>query len=98
PERFAAVAGAHAAAAVGRATGVPVWLVVGAGRVLPAALWGALEAQVQRSATAPWRRGVDLVPLASCDRIVGPDGCRPPGSSGTAGAFPVAPELLRPPG
>lgn len=98
PERFAAPAGAHAAAAVGRAAGVPVWLVVGAGRGLPAALWGALEAQVQRSAAPPWRRGVELVPLALCDRVVGPDGSRPPGGSGTDGSCPVAPELLRLPG
>ena len=89
PERFLAVAGSHAAAAVGHATEVPVWLVTGVGRLLPTPLWEALEARLDRSAAPPWHRGHDVVPRHLCDRGIGP--------VGHDDVCPVAPELLKPP-
>ena len=94
PDRFAAVAGSLAAAAVGQASGVPVWLVAGVGRVLPGALWGALAARLGRSAAPPWHRATEVVPLACCDLVVGPDGPDPAGEGPRTGC-PVAPELLK---
>lgn len=94
PERFAGVAGSHAAAALGRAAGVPVWLVAGVGRVLPAALWTALEARLERSSAPPWHRGTEVVPLALVDCVVGPAGPCAPGAAPADGC-PVAPELLK---
>ena len=44
PDGFVAVAGSRAAAAVARTAGVPVWVVAGVGRALPAPLWSALVA------------------------------------------------------
>lgn len=93
PERFTAVTGSYAAAAVGRATGTPVWVVAGVGRVLPERLWASLETRLQRPAAPAWGRADELVPLALCDAVVGPEGrvshadLAPPGC-------PVAPELL----
>ena len=95
PERFAGVAGSLAAAAVGRTAGVPVWLVAGVGRALPAALWTALEARLERSSAPPWHRGTEVVPLALVDRVIGPAGPRPPDAAGPADGCPVAPELLK---
>ena len=95
PERFVAVPGSHAAAAVGRAAGVPVWLVVGVGRALPERLWLALEAALARSAAPAWHRGAEVVPLSLCDRVVAAGGASP-GGAPPAPDCPVAPELLRP--
>lgn len=97
PERFVAVAGSHAAAAVARAAGVPVWLVAGVGRTLPERLWAALEAGLDRSAAPAWHRTDEVVPLALCDVVVGPAGARPADEVPTDEDCPVAPELLRPP-
>ncbi|MGQ0521047.1 MAG: hypothetical protein ACT4PX_07855 [Actinomycetota bacterium] len=96
PERFAAVPGSHAAAAVARAGGVPVWLVAGVGRVLPGPLWDALEHGLARSGAPPWLRSDELAPLALCDVVVGPGGPAPAAEAAEA-TCPVAPELLRRP-
>src|SRR5579875_972562 len=42
PSGLLACPGSHAAAAVARQSGIPVWAVAGVGRVLPARLWEAL--------------------------------------------------------
>lgn len=69
--------GSWAAAAVARAAEVPVWVVAGAGRLVPAALWPALTGRIQGAATAPWALDHDLLPLALVDRLVGPTGPEP---------------------
>lgn len=96
PDRFAAVPGSHAAAAVARAGGIAVWLVAGVGRVLPGPLWDALEHGLARSGARPWFRSEELVPLALCDVVVGPEGPAPAAEARHA-TCPVAPELLRRP-
>lgn len=96
PDRFAAVPGSHAAAAVARAAGVAVWLVAGVGRALPGPLWYALEHGLARSPAPPWSRSCELVPLALCDVVAGPGGPAP-AAAAVEPVCPVAPELLRPP-
>ncbi len=87
--------GGRAAAAVARAAGRAVWLVVPMGRLLPAALFEACTAAVL-DAEEPWEAERDLVPLALVDRVVGPDGPVPPAEGVARPTCPVAPELLRP--
>lgn len=74
PTCVVAEPGSWAAAAVARAAGVPVWVTVGAGRVVPSGLWGALEARLTRGAAAPWDRPVEFLPLDLVDRLVGEKG------------------------
>lgn len=95
PDGLVAVSGSYAAAAVGRAAEVPVWVVAGAGRVLPGPLWASLTSRHARAAgPGPGR----VVPLALCDVMVGPDGRAPAAEAAARPGCPVAPELLRPVG
>lgn len=96
PARFAAAPGSHAAAAVAGATGVPVWLVAGVGRAVPDRLWASLEARLEGSSAPAWVRADELVPLALCDAVVGPDGLRSATDGPPPVDCPVAPELLKP--
>lgn len=95
PERFVAPTGSHAAAAVGRAAGVPVWLVAGVGRALPERVWRALETALERSSAPAWHRDVEVVPLSLCDVVVAPGGARAGDAAPAPDGCPVAPELLR---
>ncbi len=97
PGSFVAAPGSRAAAAVARAAGIPVWLVAGVGRALPARMWHAVEASLARNALAVWERSEEVVPLGLCDQIVGPSGLRAPSDDDPQTACPVAPELLRSP-
>lgn len=74
PRDVLATPGSWAAAAVGRAAEVPVWLVGGRGRGIPRGLWPALTSRLAGAATAPWERGHDLVPLELVDQVAGPSG------------------------
>lgn len=67
-------AGSWAAAAVARTSERPVWLVGGRGRSIPRGLWPALLGRLGGAATAPWDRGVDLLPLELVDQVAGPAG------------------------
>ena len=93
PDAFLAVAGSRAAAAVARHAGIPVWLVVAAGRALPGPLWDALLSRVA-GGTGALEADAEVVPLDLVDVVVGPSG----GATGTDLASredcPVAPELL----
>jgi hypothetical protein len=93
-----AAAGSHAAAAVAAAAGVPVTLVAGVGRVLPAAMWDAVLRRVDDDATEPWDRGVELVPAGLISSVVGPGGVDRGDLGLSRSSCPVAPELLRPAG
>lgn len=92
PDAFLALPGTRAAAAVARHAGVPVWLVVGAGRALPGALWDALLAGV--AGERPWDAGEELVPLDLVDVVVGPEGAATGTELALRADCPVAPELL----
>jgi hypothetical protein len=70
PDRFLAVSGSRAAAAVARADAVPVWLVGGVGRLLPGRMWEGLERRAV-SDDDPWDADDEMVPLSLVDRIAG---------------------------
>jgi hypothetical protein len=74
PTGFVAPTGSRAAAAVARQAGIPVWLVVGAGRALPSRFWDAAIADL--GGDEPWEAAEEQVPLDLVDRAVGPDGGR----------------------
>lgn len=89
---FFAVPGSLAAAAVGRATGVPVWLVAGEGRVLPDGVFQSmrrLQPEVQ-----PWGAADELVSLDLVDVVVRPQGVSDVATALAVPDCPAAPELL----
>ena len=94
PSGFVAASGSRAAAAVARHEGVPVWVVAGVGRVLPARLWDALVARLD-AAPEPWLEDDELVPLDLADRVAGPTGLTSPDEAVRRADCPVVPELLR---
>lgn len=91
---FIAAAGSHAAAAVARSAGVPVWAVVGVGRVLPQRVWDALTGRLDLR-DEPWELDEEIVPIDLVDRIVGPAGFDAPESLSSWIDCPIAPELFK---
>lgn len=94
PTGFIAVSGSYAAAAVARQAEVPVWVVVGAGRLLPPRMWEALVSRRSLRSTDPWDLDEELVPLELVDRICGPGGLEAPDDALRRTNCPVAPELF----
>lgn len=94
PDAFVAQAGSRAAAAVARHEEVPVWVVAGVGRALPAPLWAAL---LERLAAAgePWEAAEELVGLELVDQVVGPEGPVAPDQASRRATCPAVPELTR---
>jgi len=85
--------GSLAAAAVARHMGVPVWLVAGVGRCLPARMF---EPMADRSISdQPWDDEVELVPLDLIDTAIGPAGPQPVPEARLRVDCPIAPELFR---
>ncbi|MGH9065111.1 MAG: hypothetical protein ACRD0L_14285 [Acidimicrobiales bacterium] len=93
-----AVAGSWAAAAVARSAGVPMWLVAGVGRVLPARLWEAMARRLDDDPDEPWDRAWEVLPLDLVDQVVGPAGPESADDALRRADCPVVPELLRPMG
>lgn len=93
PDAFLGVAGSRAAAAVGTEAGKPVWLVGGVGRLLPAALWGALSEHLPDD--DPWDADDELVPTRLVTAVAGPTGVSDLAGAQAGADCPVAPELLR---
>ncbi len=93
PKEFLAVSGSLAAAAVGRACGVPVWLVAGVGRLLPQRMWEPARARIL--VDDPWDDDDEVVPLHLVDRIVGPTGPLEVPAALRRTDCPVAPELFK---
>jgi hypothetical protein len=93
PEDFLAVSGSRAAASVARAAGIPVWLVAGVGRLLPARMWDGLRGRVEPD--DPWDADDEFVPLDLVDRIVGPSGPESVADALRRTDCPVAPELFK---
>jgi hypothetical protein len=93
---FVAVSGSKAAAAVAQHAGVPVWMVVGRGRRLPAELFGALLSRVEAEhAREPWLSPDEVVPASLVDCVTGPAGPVEPTVALATADCPVAAELLR---
>ena len=87
-------AGSRAAAAVARQAHVPVWLVVGVGRLMPARMWDALLGRWSSSVDA-FDAAEEELALDLVDRIAGPDGPVEVAEGLRATDCPVAPELFR---
>ncbi len=86
PDGFVAAMGSGAAAAAAWVAQVPVWLVAGRGRALPARMWQSVLERIDGDGQDPWDRSFEVVPRELVAKIVGiadPD-------------CPIAPELLRP--
>lgn len=94
PDGFVAPAGSRSAAAVARHAGLDVWVVAGAGRVLPARLWEALSARVEAMGD-PWELAEEIVPLDLATHVAGPAGVSPAAEAPKRADCPIAPELLR---
>ena len=92
PSEALAASGSRAAAATAREAGIPVWLVGGVGRHLPARMWEGVLGRVDRG--EPWDREHELVPLRLVDRLVTPRGLRTPEEASRAVDCPIAPELF----
>ena len=92
PDAFVAATGSLGAATVARGAGVPVWLVAGADRALPARLWEGLLARWGDD--APWDRPEEVVPLSLVDRVIGPAGGADTDVVAGRADCPAAPELL----
>ncbi|MFZ6005195.1 MAG: hypothetical protein ACOYXM_14815 [Actinomycetota bacterium] len=91
---FVAVSGSLAAAAVARHAGVPVWVVAGAGRLMPPRMWDALASRLVARSAEPWELDEEIVPLDLVDRVCGPAGLEAPEVALRRIDCPVAPELF----
>ncbi|MDQ1374222.1 MAG: hypothetical protein QOJ09_1560 [Actinomycetota bacterium] len=94
PGGFVADIGGRAAAAVARHAGIPVWVVAGVGRVLPARLWDALVTVLEADVD-PWLAADEVVPLDLADQVVGPAGAISPEAAVKRADCPIPAELLR---
>ena len=94
PDGFVGAAGSLAAAALGSRLDVPVWVVAGAGCVLPGRLWEALTLRLD-DAGDPWEVEDEVVPLDWVTSVVGPLGALDPVEAVKRADCPIAPELLK---
>ena len=92
PAGFVAPTGSRAAAAVARHAGIPVWLVAGVGRALPARFWDVATASL--GGDEPWEAAEEVVPLDLVDRAIGPDGGRDGADLASRADCAAVPELL----
>lgn len=98
PDRLIAPIGSAAAALVGAARGVPVWLVAGVGRRLPDEYVAAMIAGMS-GASSPCELDHDVADLGSVSHVAGPTGVGALTVDTVrellAPECPLAPELLR---
>ncbi len=92
PTDALALLGSRAAAAVASQAGKPVWLVAGAGRLLPQRMWDGVCARALSD--EPWAGDDDIVPLGLVSHLVGPDGPEPVADGLRRVACPIVPELF----
>lgn len=84
---------AVAAAETARVRGTPVWLVTGAGRILPEPMWDMLSARHRFE--DPSMHGLAVLDLHRfVTRVVTPSGLRTPTEAARRSNCPVVPELL----
>ena len=86
--------GSRAAASVAYCSDVPVWAVVGRGRVLPDAGFTSLVERVS-AVRVPWDAEADVVPLALATYLANEHGVSEAASVRLAAECPLAHELLR---
>ncbi len=85
--------GGGAAAACGRAFGVPVWLVGGVGRQFGPRMWDGLSAPYRRA--DPWHGELEALPLTLVDQVAGPTGLVAVEVAHRVSPCPECPELYR---
>jgi hypothetical protein len=81
---------------VARHAGVPVWLVGGVGRLLPARMWEALVRRLDDEAGDPWDADDEIVPLDLVDQLCGIHGPETVADGLRRVDCPVTPELFKP--
>lgn len=94
PTGALAVSGSAAAAALGKGLGVPVWVVAGEGRLLPADLWDGVVERLSGRGPA-WDQDEEIVPVEWIDAVVGPTGSLSVEEALARPTCPPAPELGR---
>ncbi|HUW00949.1 MAG TPA: hypothetical protein VMW08_01230 [Acidimicrobiales bacterium] len=95
PTHALAVAGSLPAVLLAREAGVPVWLVAGVGRLLPARMWEGMLARRDPGGDDLWEFDEDIIPLDFVDAIVGPKGPQSPDIAIRRTDCPVAVELFK---
>jgi hypothetical protein len=94
PDGLVAVAGSRAAAAVARHAGLPVWAVVGEGRLLPDRLWRSLRSRLDARGE-PWDADEEVVPLSLIDVVAGSWGTGTVTDALARTDCPIAAELFK---
>lgn len=94
PEQALVPSGSMAAAAVARQLDVPVWIIGGVGRLMPASMFDALATRWSGSVDA-LDADEELMPLSSVDRLAGVGGVLDVAAGLGHTDCPVAPELFR---
>ena len=93
PSHALVVAEAVAAAETARDRGTPVWLVTGAGRILPGPMWDLLSARHRPD--GPSMHGLAVLDMPRLvTRVVTPSGLRNPAEAARASDCPTVPELF----
>lgn len=93
PSHALVAAEAVAAAETARDRGTPVWLVAGAGRILPGPMWDLLS--VRHRPDDPSMRGMAVLDLPRLvTRVATPSGLRTPAEAARSSECPVVPELF----
>ena len=93
PKQALVVAEAVPVAEAARGRGIPVWLIGGAGRVLPEQMWDLLHARHRPD--DPAMRGLAFLDLDRLvTRVVTPEGVRTPAEAARASGCPVVPDLF----
>jgi hypothetical protein len=96
PDGILAVAGSRAAAATARHAGVPVWAVVGVGRLLPERMWASLVGRLDDRGQDPWDLDEEVVPVDMIDQVCTRSGLLEPPVALSQVDCPMASELLAP--
>ncbi len=97
PSELLAAQCSRAAASVGYCSEVPVWMVVGRGRRLPAAMFDTVleRAAAEARGGNAWHAPYEPVPAALGTTFVLPDGVLSADEAVLSAECPLAPELLR---
>ena len=93
PSQALVVAETVSVAEMARGWGTPVWLIAGAGRILPERMWDPLSARHRPH--DPAMRGLSVLDLDRfVTRVVTPSGLRTPAEAARGSDCPVVPELF----
>lgn len=91
---YVGMAGSRAATAVAMYGQVPVWLVGGVGRVLPARMWDALIDRLDID-DEPWEADEEIAPIELVTHVAGPGGVVTIDDALAKADIPLAPELFK---